>query len=573
MPVLEVVEGSLELLLTKCTEAEKQKARLIQCRTWDRGKRGWEFPIRPDTLRELAATLKVEIPEAARTLAAEIGDRENSVKEAKLAGWEKAVATEPMPLKCIPFNHQILAFNIGMTLPASGQLLEQGTGKTAIAIAIMGARYLRKEVKKVLVIAPKNAVSVWAGNKKMSIPGQIDQFAAFPYDVESFLGNINKRAQKLLAWQPSEVLQIAVWNFEGIREEVGKKAILQWNPDMIIIDEAQRIGNPSAKQSKTAYYIGDRTKYRLALTGTPVRNSPLDFFGIMRFVNPDIFGKSVTAFRARYAHTYPLPNGGMIIKPREDMLGELVEKAHSCSFRASKRDCLDLPPVLHQKITCELEPEARRIYNQMKKQSVMELEAIKGKEPRNVFAANVLARAEKLAQIAGGYTKDPDGKWIQVSKAKINATRETVTELVELGKKVIIFAIHVAELDGIERMLTQEKIDFVHLRGGVKDDERDEAKYRFQNDPKCMVFVGQTHASGLGIDLFASHYVLYYSKNYSYEDFDQSLSRADRNGQTEQVTLIHMVAENTIDERVTQAVQDKGNMARLVVDEWRSWLS
>jgi SNF2 family DNA or RNA helicase len=439
------------------------------------------------------------------------------------------------------------------------------TGKTLTAIAVAGRLFLDGKVRRLLVVGPKSVVPVWAGNKKLNIPGQIDEYAGFPYEVESFLGNVNKRIDKLLSWKHSDRLQCAVWNYDAIRDESVKTAIYKWKPDLIIADEAQRIGNPSSQQSKALYWLGDRTPYRMALTGTPVRNSPLDYFGIYRFVNPSIFGKSFTAFKARYAVMGGYQNYQIVGYKNME---ELVQKAHSQAFRVTKRECLDLDPVLHQKLYCQLEPSARKQYHDMAKHSVIELE-----QSEKVIAINVLSRMEKLAQVAGGFVKNSNDKWVQISKAKINLLKETLKDLLLQGKKVIVFAIHVPELDAIEQLLTEMGIDFVHIRGMVSDNERDLAKYRFQNDTNCKVFVGQTHASGLGIDLFASHNVIFYSKNHSYDDFDQAVSRADRNGQKYRVNAIHLIAEDTIDEKITESVKNKENIADMVVNRWREWIA
>lgn len=111
MPKIEVIEGTL--LLTQCTPKEQEKARGIQCRSWNRAKRGWNFPIRPEIIRDLAATFQVEIPTEARALCEDIATREQGVKEVKLAGWENFQETIPMPIKnATPFNHQKLAFSL-----------------------------------------------------------------------------------------------------------------------------------------------------------------------------------------------------------------------------------------------------------------------------------------------------------------------------------------------------------------------------------------------------------------------------------------------------------------------------
>ena len=119
-----------------------------------------------------------------------------------------------------------------------------------------------------------------------------------------------------------------------------EEALANWNPDMIICDESQRIKTPGAKQSKAMHRLGKRAKYKLTLTGTPVTQGPLDFFSQYKFLDPSIFGNSYYAFRARYAVM-----GGY---ERKQVVGynnlpELIRKAHSIAFRVTKEEALDLP--------------------------------------------------------------------------------------------------------------------------------------------------------------------------------------------------------------------------------------
>jgi len=103
-------------LLTQCNEKEKVLARGIQCRTWDRRRQGWRFPIRPEVIRELQATFNVAIPAEACSICEDIERKETAVREAKLQGWENAEPVDPMPVKVKAFQHQVLAYNLCLEL-------------------------------------------------------------------------------------------------------------------------------------------------------------------------------------------------------------------------------------------------------------------------------------------------------------------------------------------------------------------------------------------------------------------------------------------------------------------------
>src|SRR5690606_14564668 len=138
--------------------------------------------------------------------------------------------------------------------------------------------------------------------------------------------------------------------------------------------------------------------YRLILTGTPVTQSPLDFFSQYKFLDPGILGDSYFAFKTRYAIEQPIGNTGgkKVIGYRN--IAELVQQAHSVAIRGTKAEALELPEQIDQVLYATLEPQAMKQYNQLARESVAELS-----EERIITAANVLARLLRLSPITGGF--------------------------------------------------------------------------------------------------------------------------------------------------------------------------
>ena len=167
-----------------------------------------------------------------------------------------------------------------------GFLFEMGCGKTLTAIATMGAAYELGAIKKVLIVAPTSVCSVW--------PKEFDEYADFKYNVAVLLGEKQKRLATLrgLAAFPFKALLVAVINYESTWREGLFEALLDWQPDMIICDESQRIKEPSAKQSKAMHELGDIAKYKLILSGTPIQNNAIDLYSQYRFLDPSVFGSN-----------------------------------------------------------------------------------------------------------------------------------------------------------------------------------------------------------------------------------------------------------------------------------------
>ncbi|OPY59138.1 MAG: ATP-dependent RNA helicase RhlB [Pelotomaculum sp. PtaU1.Bin035] len=430
----------------------------------------------------------------------------------------------------------------------------------------MGRAFLNGLIKKVLIVAPSSVVPAWTKDDF----GEFAVHANFPYEVKALEGPIEKRIKALEEWpQNQTALQVTVTNYEATwrMEEVLKK----WSPDMIICDESQRIKTPNARQSKTMHRLGRLAKYRLILTGTPVTQGPLDFYSQYKFLDPSIFGTSFVNFRSRYA-LLGGPNGKMVVGYRN--LNELVEKAHRVAFRVSKEEALDLPPFTDQILFCELEPKARRLYEQMRKESVAEILRLMEDETlenNKVIAQNVLTRLLRLSQITGGFVAPEGGNVEQVSWAKFDLLRETVDGLLEAGKKIVIFANFVPEIKAICTFLENISVKYSIIYGGIPQNQRGEMVTRFQQDPEVTVFVCQIRA-GLGITLTAAHMSIFYSFNYSFADYDQCKARLDRISQKFPGTHIHLIAENTIDEKILKVLRGKKSVADAVVDHWREFL-
>ena len=454
-------------------------------------------------------------------------------------------------------------------------LFEQGCGKTLTAIAIMGRLYLDRKIKKLLVLAPLSVCPVW--------PKEFEQYADFPVHCINLPEVTAVRQRKTLLDDLSkgrswDGLNVVVTNYEILRKPAMTKVMQDWGPDAVICDESQRIKNPQAQQSKAAWGMGDIAKYKLILSGTPVCNTPLDYFSQYRFLDPSIFGRSFYAFRNRYAHVGGFQNHEVLGVRR---LGELSSKAHSIASRVRKEDALDLPEYVTQTLYCDLEPEARAAYDTLERVGAIELDAV-GK----VTAPMVITRMMRLAQLTGGYFvgmngNAPEEAPLNISSAKMFLLKDTVKDLIDAGHKIVVFCRFVPEI-----LLLQEVISAMYKQTGLMQDrdivrvmygatpaeERGRIVEEFQTDPDVKVFIAQTHTAGLGITLHAADTCIFYSPDFSYTDYAQARDRIHRGGQTRKCTCIHLCCRNTIDELAFKAIEQKKGLADSAVDMWRSFL-
>ena len=541
---------------------------------WAPERRAWILPYTQEVWQSLSMTVPGLVPDDA--VAAELIDAADQDVE-----QQAPADVPPMPLQrgITPYRHQQAAYACAVDAFRRGghgyaYLMEMGTGKSLTAVGTVGRLYLDGKVRRVLVVAPLAVVPVW--------PREFTDFAGYPVAVTVLEGTCARKAQALADMpRPGWAVQVAVVNYESAWRI--QDALLAWKPDLVICDESQRIKDPASKQSRALHVLGDASPYHLILTGTPVTNSPLDFYSQYRFLDRRILGESWYGFKARYAiegqeinHTTGR-RYNRVIGYRD--LPDLLRKVHSIAYRVTKRQALDLPAQVDQTLYCDLEPPAARAYRDLAQDSIAELEGLP-----TVTAQHVITRLLRLSQLCGGYVRtdvdgyedDPmAGQLVRVSKAKQRLIEETLDDVLAAGgKKVVVFARFRAEIDAICDYVRKQYGDGAlrMIHGDVKPQDRGPAVEAFQRDPAVRIFVAQIATAGLGITLTAADTAIYYSLDYSYANYEQSRARIHRIGQRNTCTYIHLLARGTVDEEVLAALQHKGNVADMCVDRWKELL-
>ena len=438
-----------------------------------------------------------------------------------------------------------------------------GCGKTLTAIAVAGAGYQIGKVKRVLIVAPTSVCAVW--------PQEFQNYAAFPYTVRTLLGTKTQRLKELneLVKFPYPRLKAAVINYESVWRDGIYEALKEYDADLIIADESQRIKTHDAEQSKALHRLGDQARYKMILSGTPVQNEAIDIFSQYRFLDPTIFGSNFYAFRGRYCVMGGF-NKKQVVQYRD--LDELIKKEHSIAYRVTKEEALDLPEQTFENRYVTLSKKERDLYDRLRKDSVAELS-----NGGKITATTVLTKLLRLQQFTGGFLmEDGAGKPQLVSSGKLDALSDIIHDYVIEGKKkLVIFARFLPEIHEIEalcqKMLGKAGMKAVSIYGEIKKEDRGDIVRQFQTDPKTMLFIGQIDTAGTGITLTAADTCVFYSVNFNYATYSQSLSRIHRIGQHHPCTYIHLVAEKTVDESILNSLAKKEDLAKTVVDTWRNY--
>ncbi len=471
--------------------------------------------------------------------------------------------------KTKPYAHQMTALEKSWNQETFAYFMEMGTGKTKVLIDNLAMLYDKGKVNGALIIAPKGVVGTWYNNELPThLPNHINN------ETVLWKAAITKKQQEKLdtLFQPGEDLHILIMNVEAFSTTKGvnfANKFLSSHRSLMAIDESTTIKTPTAKRTKNILKLAEAAIYRRIMTGSPVTKNPLDLFTQCDFLSPWLLDfTSYYAFRNRYAEMKTLHMHGRQVQVVNGFknLGELSDKLKGFSYRVLKEDCLDLPDKIFIKREIQLTPDQRKLYDQMKKEAIA---ILKGKQSTTV---NTLTQLMRLQQITCGHFTADDGATQPIPNNRIT---ELMDVLEETEGKAIIWAHYQYDITAIINAVVKKygPRSIVDYYGLTPQEERQPNIKRFQDDPECRFIVGTPSTGGYGITLTAANTVIYYSNGYDLEKRLQSEDRAHRIGQKKSVTYVDLMADDTVDEKIVQALRKKINIASEVLgEELRSWI-
>jgi len=471
--------------------------------------------------------------------------------------------------KTKPYEHQMTALEKSWNKENFAYFMEMGTGKTKVLIDNLAMLYDKGKVDGALIVAPKGVIKTWYEQELPThLPDHIENVTVL------WQPNITKTQQEKLEslFEIETALHILIMNVEAFSTDKGVKfasKFLNSHKTLMAVDESTTIKTPTAKRTKNIIGLGKNAKYRRIMTGSPITKNPLDLYTQCEFLDPWLLDfASYYAFRNRYAEMKTMHIRGRSIQVVDKFqnLGELSDKVKTFSERILKEDCLDLPPKIFMKRHVTLTADQKKIYEQMKKAAMA---VLNGKVTTTM---TVLTQLMRLHQITCGHFTADDSSTQAVDSNRLN---ELMNVLAETEGKAIIWAnyqLSVGEI--IQRIIKEYGEDsYVHYYGLTSQEDRQDNIRKFQNDPKCRFIVGTPQTGGYGITLTQAHTVIYYSNGYDLEKRLQSEDRAHRIGQNKTVTYIDIIAEDTVDEKIVEALRKKINIASEVMgEELKEWI-
>ena len=471
--------------------------------------------------------------------------------------------------KTPPYKHQLKALEKSWEKSYFAYFMEMGTGKSKVLLDNIAMLYDQGKINGALIVAPKGVIGTWYDQEiPTHLPDHIEK------EIVLWQANITKGQSRKLGnlFKTGEELHILIMNVEAFSTQKGVKfaeKFLASHNSVMAIDESTTIKNPDAKRTKSICKLRSYAKYRRILTGSPVTKSPLDLYKQCDFLQEELLGHtSYYTFRTRYAIMKTANFGGRSVQIVSGYrnLEELSGKLKPFSFRVLKDDCLDLPPKTFMKRIIKLSTEQQKIYGQMKRLAMAEMEG------KRMSTATVLTQLMRLHQITCGHFTADDGT---IKDIKNNRLDELLNVLDEVEGKAVIWAHYQHDVEQIIEQIRKEygfdsAVDYYGLTPPA---ERQKNIEKFQNTDKCRFFVGTTQTGGYGITLTAASTMIYYSNGYDLEKRQQSEARIDRIGQKFPMTYIDIMAEGTVDERIVKALRKKINIASQIMgEELKAWI-
>ena len=461
------------------------------------------------------------------------------------------IETQAPILRTSPWSHQREAVAFVRDLFARSKrgamiAAAMGTGKSAMTVYLCA----EEGFQLILIVCPLRVVQVW---KPQFATHAATPFQVIPLD-DSFAGVRAKHAEaarQIKLAKARGVPAVVVINYDSVWRPPFAEWALKQKWDLVVGDELHRAKAVTGKASRFLGRLGRVARHKLGLSGTPMPHSPLDVYGYFRFIDPSVFGWSFNKFRQHYAVMGGFQNHQVVAYTNLD---ELNRKFYSVTFACGK-DVLDLPPEVHVTYTCQLGTEARKVYRSLERDLMAEV------QNGEVTAANALVKLLRLQQITGGYVRTDSGEVHQIDSAKMNLLRD-VLEDISPEEPVVVFCRFHRDLEAVNRVADETGRRSLELSGRV-----DELK-AWQAGEAAVLAV-QIDSGGVGVDLTRARYSIYYSLGFSLGSYEQSLARIHRPGQTRPVEYIHLLAENTVDEKVMSALGRRADVVNAVLQQMK----
>lgn len=418
-------------------------------------------------------------------------------------------------------------------------------------------KYEEFAIRKALVIAPKRvAEDTWSRE-------QAKWEHLKHLKVVKVMGTKDKRLAALK--EQADIYIINRENVEWLVETLGTR----WRFDAVVIDELSSFKSAKSKRWKALRKVIFGSRYVYGLTGTPASNGYLDLWPeIYLLDHGERLGKTLGAYRSTYFN--PGAHKGHVVfewRLKPGARERIDAKLSDICLSMSKEDWLDLPERTYNTIPVQLDSKARKLYDQFKRDKILplvheheKLAVAQGMDYDTAVVGDMAAQVSgKLLQMANGAVYDDDGEVFHIHDAKLDMLAEIADT--SAGQPILVFYNYKHDLKRL-----QERFPDAVKMGG-------EDVISAWNRGEIPMLLCQPASAGHGLNLQdGGHIIVWFGLTWSLELYQQANDRLHRMGQRSAVIVHHLVAEDTIDEKVMAALTAKDATQKGLLDALKQYL-
>ncbi|MBW4616433.1 MAG: helicase [Desmonostoc vinosum HA7617-LM4] len=406
--------------------------------------------------------------------------------------------------------------------------------------------------KPTLLVCPTSVLGNWEREVKKFAP----TLKAMQYHGDkrpkgkAFVETVNKH-------------DLIITSYSLIHRDIKLLQSVSWQ--IIVLDEAQNVKNPDAKQSQAIRQL--EAAFRIALTGTPVENRLQELWSILDFLNPGYLGNK-QFFQRRFA--MPIEKYGDTAS-----LGQLRSLVQPFILRRLKTDreiIQDLPEKQEMTVFCGLTAEQATLYQQVVETSLAEIESAEGLQRRGMILA-LLIKLKQICNHPAQYLKQ--GTLIQHNSGKLQRLEEMLDVALAEGDRALIFT-QFAEWGKLLKPHLEKQLnrEILFLYGSTSKKQREEMIDRFQHDPQGPpIMILSLKAGGVGLNLTRANHVFHFDRWWNPAVENQATDRVFRIGQTRNVQVHKFVCTGTLEEKIHDMIESKKQLAEQVVGAGEEWLT
>lgn len=430
---------------------------------------------------------------------------------------------------------------------------DMGLGKTVQAIAML--LYERAadpdEKRPALLICPTSVVANWRREVERFAPG-----------LRVLVHHGGSRHEGAAFLEALAAHDIVITSYGTARRDAEVVQTVEWSD--LILDEAQNIKNPSAKQSQAVRRFHARN--RVALTGTPVENHLTELWSVFEFLNPGYLGGH-EHFRQNF--TVPIERYN-----DEGQAAELRRLVQPFLLRRLKSDptiISDLPEKNEMVVYCSLTQEQATLYETTVHDALTLLDRADGIQRRGLVLS-LLTKLKQICNHPAHYLKQ-EGP-LKSRSGKLERLTEMLDEALSVGDHALIFTQFV-EMGTLLQHHLRERLntEVLFLHGGTPAAQRDQMVQAFQEDDGPAIFVLSLRAGGSGLNLTRANHVFHFDRWWNPAVENQATDRAFRIGQHRNVQVHKFVVAGTLEERISDIIENKQALAESIVGSGESWLT